>query len=83
MKTYTASQARARLAEVLDLAESGQTVFIERGRVRFQLGIQRPARRRARHKPLIEILDPAVQDGQWTWEWEAGGLKFVPRPRRR
>jgi prevent-host-death family protein len=82
MKRTTASGARQHLSELLDAAERGEQVVIERRGVQFVLV---PQRRRPPRKPrvLVEILDPAVESGQWTWEPGPGGLRFVPRDRRR
>ena len=65
MKRYTSSQVRERLSDVLDAAERGEEVVIERRGARFFLrveGSDRPAARR-RGRPAIEILDPAVAKG--------------------
>jgi hypothetical protein len=84
MRRYTAAQARQNLARLLDTAENGQSVVIERRGVRFVLRADRMKRRsRIRRRPIIEILDPAVARGQWTWDWGPGGLRFVARGRRR
>ena len=83
MKRYTSSQVRERLSSVLDAAERGEPVVIERRGVRFALraeGVARPTRRPRR--PVIDILDPAVAEGAWTWTWRSGGLAFTKRPRR-
>jgi antitoxin (DNA-binding transcriptional repressor) of toxin-antitoxin stability system len=81
MKRYTSSEARQNLAAVLDAAERGEPVIIERGQVRFVLRAERtdaaPARRRRR--PLLEIVDPAVAEGAWTWKWDPSGLTFASR----
>jgi hypothetical protein len=68
---------------VLDRAESGQPVVIERGGVHFELVVRGPKRRIARRKPVLEILDPAVAEGDWTWEWDEGGVTFAPRTNAR
>jgi antitoxin (DNA-binding transcriptional repressor) of toxin-antitoxin stability system len=84
MKRYTSSQVRERLSDVLDAAERGEEVVIERRGARFLLrveGSDRPAARR-RGRPAIEILDPAVAEGEWTWAWKPTGLAFTKRPRR-
>ena len=84
MKRYTSSQVRERLSDVLDAAERGEEVVIERRGARFFLrveGSDRPAARR-RGRPAIEILDPAVARGEWTWSWKPTGLAFTKRPRR-
>ena len=84
MKRCSSSELRSRLAEMLDTAERGEPVVIERRGTRFVLCAEpvRPRTRRSR-RPLIEILDPAVADGQWTWSWSSNGLTFSGRSRRR
>jgi antitoxin (DNA-binding transcriptional repressor) of toxin-antitoxin stability system len=81
MKKYSVSLVRERLAEALDEVDRGGTVIIERRGVPYRLSrdIGRP--RRTRRKPVIDILDPSVAAGQWTWDWTASGLRF--RARRR
>jgi antitoxin (DNA-binding transcriptional repressor) of toxin-antitoxin stability system len=81
-KRYTVAHVRERLSDALDEAERGVPVFIERHGTRFQLSLaqEKPRRTKAR-KPKIEVLDPAVAEGLWTWEWSPRGLKF--RVRRR
>jgi antitoxin (DNA-binding transcriptional repressor) of toxin-antitoxin stability system len=84
MKRYTVSQVRERFAEALDRADRGEPVVIERKGVRYSLKREvlpvRPARRR---KSRIVILDPAVEAGQWTWDWEPGKMEFRDtRPRK-
>ena len=82
MKRYTSSQVRERFADILDAAERGEEVIIERRGVRYVLRADsaraaRPRRRRS----LIEYMDPAVARGDWTWELGPEGLVFVD-PRR-
>jgi antitoxin (DNA-binding transcriptional repressor) of toxin-antitoxin stability system len=77
MKRYTISQVRMRLAEALDSAESGETVVIERRGVQFKLEATKTARR-ANRKPVLKILDPAVEAGDWAWRWGSDGFAFVP-----
>jgi hypothetical protein len=76
MKRYTVSLVRERLSEALNEADKGVPVIIERKGVRYRLAVEKPAPARKTRKPHIEILDPAVADGQWTWNWTPGGLKF-------
>jgi antitoxin (DNA-binding transcriptional repressor) of toxin-antitoxin stability system len=83
MKRYTAAQARQQLAELLDLAERGQAVVIERRGVRFGVRMERRRRPQRKRAALIDLVDPAVQDGSWTWEWQDGELAFAPKKRRR
>jgi antitoxin (DNA-binding transcriptional repressor) of toxin-antitoxin stability system len=77
------AEARQRVAEILDAAERGQPVVIERRGVRFVIEAQRARPRRAvARTSIIECMDPAVAAGQWTWVWQAKGLRFEPRRRR-
>jgi antitoxin (DNA-binding transcriptional repressor) of toxin-antitoxin stability system len=81
MKRYSVAQARMRMAEVLDGAERGESIVIERQGIRFQVlaSKPRPARKRA---PLLEIVDPAVAAGDWTWSEGPSGWTFTPRKAR-
>ena len=82
MKRYTAAQARQQFAQVLDVAERGDPVVIERRGVPFVVEAQQRRRRPAgRRKSLIQHLDPAVAAGEWTWSWKADGLRFKSRRR--
>ncbi|HVZ74597.1 MAG TPA: type II toxin-antitoxin system prevent-host-death family antitoxin [Polyangia bacterium] len=77
MKRYTVSEARMKIAEVLDEAERGEEVLIERRGIRFRiLASERPRAKRPLVK--IRILDPAIEAGDWTWKWGPGGFTFVP-----
>ena len=82
MKRYSASEARKRISDVLDGAEQGEAVVIERKGVRFRVVVDRagPARALSRGvAPSIEILDPEVESGNWTWRLGRRGLAFVAR----
>jgi hypothetical protein len=77
MKTYRVAVVRERLAEALDEAERGVAVFIERKGVRYRLTVERPSTRPvAARRSKIETLDPAVAEGQWTWDTGDAGLGF-------
>ena len=84
MKRYTATVARERLSEALDEVDRGVPVVIERKGVRYRISREtpKPRTRGAARKPTIEILDTAVADGQWTWDWRPGGLRFRSKRRR-
>jgi len=84
VKRYTSSQVRERLSDVLDEVERGEEVVIERRGARFLLHADRSGRPKARRRgpPAIEILDPAVAKGEWTWTWKPAGLAFTKRARR-
>lgn len=79
MKKYGVGFVRERLAEALDYADKGVPVFIERRGVRYRLSVE-PSRKAAPRprKPYIEVLDPAIERGEWTWEWSPGTLDLRP-----
>lgn len=81
-KRYTVAHVRERLSDALDEAERGVPVIIERRGTRFQLSLlPEKSRRSAGRRPRIEILDPAVGEGLWSWEWTPKGATL--RSRRR
>ena len=69
------------MAEMLDSAEAGDSVLIERRGVRFQLvpAMAKPVRKKA---PILEILDEAIEKGDWTWKDGPQGLTFTRRTPR-
>ena len=80
MKTYSMSVVRERLAEALDEAEQGLPVVIERRGVRYRLSVEPSApRTSARRRSRIDVVDPAVEAGAWSWDATATGVKFRPR----
>ncbi len=82
MKHYKVAEARARFGDLLDEAEHGSPVVIERHGVRFTL-VAEPAA--ARHSPsgqLFRAVDSRVMSGQWTWASTARGLRFRARRTR-
>lgn len=83
MKRYTVAQARERLAHVLNEAERGVPVVIERRGTRYVLRAEPAPQRRSAGRPRIEILHPAVARGQWEWTWTPHGLRFAGRGRKR
>jgi hypothetical protein len=81
MKRYPVAVARQRLADLLDAADAGQRVVIERRGVRYIIEAEkrrRPAARR-RQPVLIKVVDAAIRSGEWTWTWQGDGLAFAPR----
>jgi antitoxin (DNA-binding transcriptional repressor) of toxin-antitoxin stability system len=80
VKKYTVARARQRFAEVLDSAESGEDVVIERRGISFTV---RPivAARHRRRAPRIEIVDPQVEAGAWSWSWSEAGGVAITKPR--
>jgi antitoxin (DNA-binding transcriptional repressor) of toxin-antitoxin stability system len=84
MKRFSASEARRRISDVLDGAEHGETVLIERKGVRFRVVLDRvgPAKAPVRSRtPAIEIRDRGVESGNWTWRLGKRGLSFARRSR--
>ena len=76
LKRYTEAQAREHLAELLNAAEHGQPVIIERRGVRFNLETERARRGRRRRASLVVSADPAVTAGKWSWTWGKVGVRF-------
>ena len=79
MKRYTVSQARERLAEVLDEAERGGTAVIERRDVQYVITAKRPRARPRATAPVIELIDAALDRGEWSWTWSPDGVGFQGR----
>lgn len=76
------AEARARFGEILDEAEKGMPVLIERRGVRFRLVAEKGPPSNA-SKPVFDFVDAGVMTGQWTWKAGAKGLAFAPRRKRR
>jgi len=70
---------RERLAEALDDADRGEPVFIERRGVTYELTVRKGPSRKKKATRQIEILDRAIVEGDWTWEWKKGGLQLRTR----
>jgi hypothetical protein len=81
VKTYTVAALRRGLAAALDETERGIPVIIERRGVRYRLSVETAKPRRKARRSIIEIVDPAVADGQWQWQWTPAGLRFLGRRR--
>jgi prevent-host-death family protein len=82
MKGFTVAEARARFGDLLDQAEQGDPVIIERRGVRFRLQAEAPAKRILSTR-FFDWLDPAVEAGEWTWELASGGARFKARRSRK
>ena len=77
------AEARARFGEILDAAEKGVPVVIERRGVTFRLVAEAP-RVAGAAAAVFDFVDPAVSSGQWTWRADgAKGMQFAPRRKRR
>jgi hypothetical protein len=86
MKGFKVAEARARFGELLDEAEKGETVFIERYGTWFALKAEGPPAKslgRKVPKSTITWAHPAVEAGQWTWREGPNGSEFVDTRRRK
>ena len=85
MRCFTAAKARPQFSLLLDAAERGESVIIERRGVRFRTRAERQSAPKAlpRRAPTIEFRDPAVDAGHWSWDWGPEGLRFVAAKRGR
>jgi antitoxin (DNA-binding transcriptional repressor) of toxin-antitoxin stability system len=84
MKKYTVGLVRERLSEALDEAQRGEPVLIQREHVTYRLSVEpEPVPRRRTPAPKIELLDPALADGQWTWSWSGGPLRYRAARRKK
>jgi hypothetical protein len=83
MKIYSVSLARARLADLLDAAERGERVVIERRGVRHALTVEEPNVAWKGARPRLEIVDDDVESGAWGWTWKPDGLAFHAAGRRK
>jgi len=82
-KRYSSSQVRERFADMLDAAERGEDVVIERRGVRFALRVEPGTSRQSRRRSIIEYMDPAVERGEWSWTLGPDGLAFRGRRSRK
>jgi antitoxin (DNA-binding transcriptional repressor) of toxin-antitoxin stability system len=79
MKKYKVWMVRERLSEALDYARAGEPVFIERKGVTYRLSVEPATKKKAPAKARLEVLDPALTAGDWSWDWSGGELKFRAR----
>ncbi len=77
------AEARARFGELLDEAEQGRPVFIERRGVRFRLAAEPVEASKPPKAPLFDYVHRDVAFGQWTWNPGARGLAFAGRQKAR
>ena len=83
MKHMKVAEARARFGEMLDDAENGGDVVIERRGVRFRVTAEQPRPARRVPPALFEAVDPSVLEGQWRWQEAPSGLTYSARRKRR
>lgn len=84
MKDLKVAEARARFGELLDEAEKGRPVSIERRGVRFRVIAESSGKSKSSTTaPLFEFVDASVAEGQWSWKPGLKGLAFAARRKRR
>ena len=72
--------ARSRIAHLLDEAERGETVVIERRGLRFEVSVRGRSKIAPPRESAFEYVDPAILDGAgWTWDWQPGRIQFRKR----
>ena len=74
MFPVSATQARRTFFTLLDAAEAGEVVVVERHGKQFRLVAEHEAAPLAPDlaSPLV-IIDPALLEGQWTWAEASDG----------
>ena len=84
MKHLKVAEARARFGDILDEAEKGNAVVIERRGTLFRLVAEaRSARSAAPAASPFAKIDTDVMSGQWTWTAGAKGFRFSSRRKKR
>jgi len=73
MKKFLVREARAAFTDLLDAAERGESVVIERRGVLFTLSAK-AAQPRVRRAPRITRVADSVLSGEWTWDWTPDGV---------
>ena len=73
MKRYTASHARESLAQVLDEAEKGQAVVVERRGRRFRIVPEPIAARWPKKVAPWFVADAKLLASGWSWDWRGPG----------
>ena len=84
MKHLKVAEARARFGDVLDEAERGVPVYIERRGVRFKVVAEAAeVPPKSAGADVFTFVDEAVMSGNWTWTPGRQGLKFSRRRKAR
>jgi hypothetical protein len=82
MKRYSEVAAAKQFSTLLDAAERGERVVIERRGAQFELHRLQAKRVSARRVPLVAFTDAAVESGQWAWRLKGAELQFIGRVTR-
>ncbi len=79
MIRYTATDARKNFFHLLDAAERGEVVVLERHGVRFKIVVE-ATKPTEIEETIVLTADPDVLEGNWTWvSDEEGQLQFQVR----
>lgn len=71
MLRHTATTARKHFSDLLDAAEAGEPVLVERrGRV-FQVVMLQPNAPAPHHQPMF-VADASLLEGDWSFDEEGG-----------
>lgn len=78
MSRYTATDARKQFFHLLDAAERGEEVVLERHGVRFKLTLDvSQVDKSHKDEAAFTVEDTALLEGNWTWvSDEHGQLQF-------
>jgi hypothetical protein len=83
MTRIKASEARQEFFRLLDAAEKGEAVIVERKGARFRLTLVPPEPIGTPASPVL-VEDPEVLSGNWTWVGDQEGqLQFRSRRKKR
>ena len=82
MKTYPVSKARERFADLLDEVDQNGGVIVERRKVEYVITVRPVRKDQKARRSAIQIVDPAVGNGQWRWTWTSEGIRFAGRRAR-
>lgn len=83
MTSINATEARQEFFRLLDAVENGETVIVERKGTRFRLSLIE-AEPETGPAPPVQITDPDVLSGNWTWVGDDDGqLQFRARRKKR
>ena len=72
-------EARARFGDLLDEAERGERVVIERRGIRFTITAEPGGDRTATRGQVFSFVHADVMRGEWTWAAGKRGLTFRRR----
>jgi antitoxin (DNA-binding transcriptional repressor) of toxin-antitoxin stability system len=82
MKRYSTAHARKHLSDVLDFAEAGEPVTIERRGVRFAI-VAQTRKKRQRARKIFDWVDDVTASGNWTWSWTTDGVSLQARRKKK